>query len=267
MQGMPEFLQTGPVRTAYECQGSGPVLVLMHGAEASRLMFSALCERLAPHLTVVAYDQRDCGDTQGPPEDCTLAELADDAAALIRGLGHERVHVFGSSFGGRVAQALALRHTHLVDRLVLASTWPLPDDLRTLNPEGVARIEALRLGLPETAEELAGLLFPEAFLQQRPELRRVFAQVQPATERSARRKKAVDSTLDMNWTLLGMPVLLVSGELDQVVPSHVTQRIAAQLAHAHSIELGGVGHATALQTPDLLAMHLSQFLTAPHSTH
>ena len=133
---MPEFLQTGAVRTAYECQGSGPVVVLMHGAEASRQMFLALAERLAPHMTVLAYDQRDCGDTQGPSQACTLADLADDAADLIRGLGHARVHVFGSSFGGRVAQALAVRHTALVDKLVLASTWPLPHSLMTLNPAG-----------------------------------------------------------------------------------------------------------------------------------
>lgn len=264
---MPEFLQTGAVRTAYECQGSGPVVVLMHGAEASRQMFAALGERLAPHMTALAYDQRDCGDTQGPPQACTLADLADDAAALIRGLGHARVHVFGSSFGGRVAQALAVRHTDLVDRLVLASTWPLPHSLQALNPAGVARIEVLRQGLPDTAQELAGLFFPEAFLQERPELRQVFAHVQPATDRSVRRKQAVDATLDMDWALLRMPVLLLAGDSDQVVPPNLTFGLGEHLPHAQKIELAGVGHATALQAPDLLAEYLIRFFTSPHPTH
>lgn len=264
---MPEFLQTGPVRTAYDRHGSGPAVLLMHGAEASRLMFAALGERLAAHMTVLAYDQRDCGETQGPAQACTVAELADDAAALIRGLGHERVHVFGSSFGGRVAQALAVRHTGLVDKLALASTWPLPLSLQMLNPVGVARMEALRQGLPDTAEELAGLFFPEAFLQQRPELRRVFAQVQPATERSVRRQQAVDSALDMDWARLRMPVLLLTGSLDQVVPPQLTLGLGEHLAHAHKMELAGIGHATALQAPDLLAEHLLRFFITPHPIH
>lgn len=264
---MPEFLQTGAVRTAYECQGSGPVVVLMHGAEASRQMFLALAERLAPHMTVLAYDQRDCGDTQGPSQACTLADLADDAADLIRGLGHARVHVFGSSFGGRVAQALAVRHTALVDKLVLASTWPLPHSLMTLNPAGAERIDALRQGLPGTAEELASLFFPETFLQLRPELRRVFAHVQPATERSSRRQQTVNTTLAVDWALLRMPTLLLAGALDQVVPPQLTLGLAGHLTHAQKVELAGVGHATALQVPDLLAEHLIRFFTAPPPAH
>lgn len=262
---MPEFLQTGAVRTAYDRQGSGPAVVLMHGAEASRQMFAALSERLAPHMTVLAYDQRDCGDTEGPPQTCTLADLADDAAALIRGLGLTRVHVFGSSFGGRVAQALAARHSPLIDKLVLASTWPLPHSLQTLNPEGVARIEALRQGLPATSEALAGVFFPEAFLQQRPDLRRVFAHVQPATERSVRRKQAVDATLDIDWRVLRMPVLLLAGALDEVVPPPLTFALAQHLAQSQMLELAGVGHATALQAPDLLAEHVLRFFTTAHN--
>lgn len=263
---MPEFFQSGAVRIAYDRVGSGPAVLLLHGAEASRQMFAALSEQLAPHMTVLAYDQRDCGDTQGPPQACTLADLADDAAALVRGLGYTRVHVFGASFGGRVAQALAVRHNALIDKLALASTWPLPHSLQALDPEGAARIEALRQGLPDTAPALAGLFFPEAFLQQRPQWRHVFAQVQPASERSARRKQAVDSTLAIDWTLLRMPVMLLTGALDQVVPPPLTLSLARHLAQAHTVELAGVGHATALQAPELLAQHLLRFFAMAQAT-
>ena len=63
---MTEFVQAGDVRVAFERVGSGPPLVLMHGAEASRQMFASLMPSLAPHFTVIAYDQRDCGDTEAP---------------------------------------------------------------------------------------------------------------------------------------------------------------------------------------------------------
>lgn len=262
---MPEFLQTGRVRTAYDCTGNGPPVLLLHGAEASRHMFSALSPWLAPHWTVIAYDQRDCGDSQGPAQPADLADLADEAAALILGLGHERACVFGSSFGGRVAQALAARHPSRVEKLVLGSTWPLPHALQELHPEGAARTESLRKRLPESAEELAGLFFPEPFLAQRPELRRVFSHVQPANARSDRRQIAVNSSLMIDWSGLQMPVLLLAGELDQVVPPDLTLRIAERLTHAQQVLLSGVGHATALQAPELLADLLTRFFLAEHS--
>ena len=80
---MPEFIAQGDARIAFDRTGSGPALVLMHGAEASRQMFGALMPLLAPHFTVLAYDQRDCGETEGPERPATLAELADDARGLI----------------------------------------------------------------------------------------------------------------------------------------------------------------------------------------
>lgn len=260
---MAEYVCCGNARIACERSGQGPALLLMHGAEASRQMFAALVPCLSPHFTVIAYDQRDCGETESPARAATLAELADDAAALLAGLGVARAHVFGSSFGGRVAQALAARHRGVVDRLVLGSTWPLPRGLAELHREGVARIQALRQGLPDTAEELAGCFFPESFLAERPDLRRVFAHVQPASERTQRRAAAVESAFDIDWATLDMPVLLLAGEFDQVVPTGLTLGMAPRLRHSEQVLLAGVGHATALQAPQALADELLRFLRAP----
>ncbi|RYF33561.1 MAG: alpha/beta fold hydrolase, partial [Comamonadaceae bacterium] len=112
----------GSVRTAYRQSGSGPLLLLMHGAEADHEMFLALMEELDADFTVVAYDQRDSGTTENDDEPYDLGSLADDAAALIRliagpasGAG---VHLYGTSFGGQIAQVLAARHPQLVHRLV-----------------------------------------------------------------------------------------------------------------------------------------------------
>ncbi len=261
---MTEVLQAGAVRIAFEREGRGPPLVLMHGAEASRLMFAALVPHLSAHFTVIAYDQRDCGDTEGPERPSTLADLADDAQQLVEALGLGPVHVLGSSFGGRVAQALALRHPRSVDRLVLGSTWPLPDAYEALCPDA-SQLAALRRRLPDTAEELATWFFPEAFLLQRPDLRRVFAQARPESARSARRAATVQTTLDGDVADIAAPTLVVAGELDRVVPPDVTLAIAARLRAARSARLPGTGHATALQSPELLARHLVRFLLGdPH---
>lgn len=264
---MTELVTSGVTRTAYQVRGHGPALLLIHGAEANRHSFDALTLHLSDRFTVIAYDQRDCGETQAPEKPATLTDLAEDAHALITELGFSRVHVFGSSFGGRVAQALCARHPERVDRLVLGSTWPLPHTLNELNPQGMTRLQALRSGLPDTAQELAGLFFPEHFLQQRPELRHIFKDVQTGNARSLRRQAAVDSCLSIDWSLLTMPVLLMTGELDQIVPPPLTLGIAAQLLHAQKAVFPGIGHATTLQAPDAVAAYLVRFLTAEQSSH
>ena len=256
---MTDFVQAGDVCIACERAGAGPLLLLMHGAEASRQMFGALVPLLSPHFTVVAYDQRDCGETEAPERAATLADLADDAQRLIEALGFARAHVFGSSFGGRVAQALALRHPRAVDRLVLGSTWPLPLGYDTLCPDA-PRLAALRQGLPATAEELATWFFPEAFLTQRPELRRLFATARTESARSARRAATVQTTIAQSAADIGAPTLVLTAELDRVVPPAVTLDMADRIRGARSALLPGVGHATALQAPALLAQHIERFL-------
>jgi pimeloyl-ACP methyl ester carboxylesterase len=255
-----EFHIVGDARIAFDASGSGPALVLMHGAEASRQMFGALIPLLAPHFTVIAYDQRDCGETESPERAATLAELAGDARALIEGLGFGKAHVFGSSFGGRVAQMLAATHPAIVDRLVLGSTWPLPRSFAELMPEGAARMAELRARLPASAAELASMFFPEAFLTERPDLRSFFAAVRPESARSRRRAQAVHDAPAVDLARIEARTLLLAGELDQVVPAQVTLAIKALLRNAEQVVLHGVGHATALQAPDTLAHHIVRFL-------
>jgi len=264
---MTEFLQAGDVRIAYERAGEGPPLVLMHGAEANRQMFDALVPLLARKFTVIAYDQRDCGETESPSRAGTLTDLAQDAAALIRGLGHERAHVFGSSFGGRVAQALALLHPEAADRLVLASTWPLPHTYEDLYRDGAARIGELRSHLPDSAEELATWFFPEPFLRQRPELRRIFANARPQTGRSQRRAQTVASTLNLSPTAIEAPTLVIAGMLDRVVPARITMQLADAIPHCKRVLLEGVGHVTVMQATDHVAETLIAFLNRKEPAH
>lgn len=256
---MTEFVQAGEVRVAFDREGQGPALLLMHGAEASRQMFAALVPQLARHFAVIAYDQRDCGETESPERASTLADLAHDAHRFIKALGFKRAHVFGSSYGGRVAQALALLHPQSVDRLVLASTWPLPRPYEELCPDA-ARIAGLRRGLPVTAEELAGWFFPEAFLKQRPELRRVFAGARPESARSLRRVATVATALDIGVADIVAPTLVLAGELDRVVPASVTLAMAGRIRGAEAVLLPGIGHVTALQAPEMVAGHLVRFI-------
>ena len=58
------------------------------------------------NIRAIAYDQRDSGASVNPPGPYGIPDLAEDCAALIRGLGCERAHIFGSSLGGFVVAEL-----------------------------------------------------------------------------------------------------------------------------------------------------------------
>ena len=77
---------------------------------------------LAKVFELIAYDQRGLGQTSKPDGDYTMADYADDAAALLDYLNLERVPVVGVSFGGMVGQEFVLRHPDRVSKLVLACT-------------------------------------------------------------------------------------------------------------------------------------------------
>jgi 3-oxoadipate enol-lactonase len=73
-------------------------------------------------FTVAMYDQRGLGRTSKPDEPYSMADYADDAIRLLDALDWESAHVIGISFGGMVAQHVAIRRPDRVKKLVLACT-------------------------------------------------------------------------------------------------------------------------------------------------
>jgi 3-oxoadipate enol-lactonase len=105
--------------------GNGPRLVWITGTGGDLRKAPSLFDTpLADRFTLTAHDHRGCGRSKKPDDAPALRDYADDAAALLDALGWERAHVIGYSFGGMVAQHLAIRHPNRIERLVLAATTP-----------------------------------------------------------------------------------------------------------------------------------------------
>jgi pimeloyl-ACP methyl ester carboxylesterase len=109
------------VELAYEMDGSGTPVLLVHDIASDRLALP-----LVPGARCIRYDRRGYGES-GAPEPyvgTTVMEQAEDAAALLRALDASAAVVGGAGFGALIALDLALRHAALV-RAVVALDPPL----------------------------------------------------------------------------------------------------------------------------------------------
>ncbi|MBV8035936.1 MAG: alpha/beta hydrolase [Pelomonas sp.] len=115
--------QGGPAQTGR------PPLLLLHGHPQTMAMWHRVAPALARTHRVVLLDLRGYGDSDRPPPGEGSAayakrEMALDAVALMRSLGHERFAVLAHDRGARVAHRLALDHPQVVTRLMLLDIAP-----------------------------------------------------------------------------------------------------------------------------------------------
>jgi pimeloyl-ACP methyl ester carboxylesterase len=249
----------------YSQRGSGPPLVLIHGGEADHSMFSALGAHLAASFTVIAYDQRDSGATQDlapSPRDYGLADMGDDAAELIRALGYQRAHVFGTSLGGHIAQLLAARHPDCVDRLVLGSTWRAGAGLVDVNPPVAKQLSVWRADVGRYAPDIASKFFTEDYLRTHPESIELFRGSRRTAEQNARRARLLGTSYPIGHGDLGMPSLLLMGEKDALIPHAATRAVAEFLLEPCVQVIPGAGHIAAIEMPRELAQRITAFLAS-----
>lgn len=119
------FAKIGDLELYYERMGQGPRLLFISGTGGDlRLKPNVLDGPLPKHFDTLAYDQRGLGQSSKPDRPYSMAEYAEDAARLMEEIGWGSALVIGVSFGGMVAQELAINHPHMVEGLVLACTTP-----------------------------------------------------------------------------------------------------------------------------------------------
>jgi haloacetate dehalogenase len=122
-------LERGGVRLAAGRAGKGPPLLLLHGHPQTHAMWHLVAPQLAAHFSVVWMDLRGYGDSARPVDDAShLAyskrEMALDALAVMRHLGHENFQVLAHDRGARVAHRLAADHPAAVERMLLLDIAP-----------------------------------------------------------------------------------------------------------------------------------------------
>ncbi|MDQ1704830.1 MAG: hypothetical protein QOF18_1196, partial [Frankiaceae bacterium] len=153
----------------YRDTGSGTPLVLLHAFPLSSAMWLAQREGLADICRVVTPDQRGFGGSPLGTDEPALDHVADDVAALLDGLGLDRVVLGGLSMGGYAVMAFLRRHGDRVAGLLLADTKAGPDpDAAKQNRERIARLVTDDPASSVLVDEVLPALLGETTMRERP---------------------------------------------------------------------------------------------------
>ena len=125
-------IPTGEVEIFVRIGGNGPPLLLLHGYPQTHVAWHRVAPILARHYTLIVPDLRGYGQSRGPAPDAahrhySKRAMAQDMAALMTGLGHERFRLAGHDRGARVGYRLCLDHPERVERLAAIDIIPTLD--------------------------------------------------------------------------------------------------------------------------------------------
>ena len=256
--------------------GSGPVLLLIHGMAGTCANWEAVIEPLAINHTVIAPDFHGHGSSAPGAGDYSLGSLASALRDLMLTLGHERATLIGHSLGGGVAMQFTYQFPEMVERLVLVSSGGLGPDvspiLRAAALPGAELFISATAGVGSRLGSAIGRGL--GFIGLRPNADLAEVTRGYATLTDPDRRKAFVATLrsvvgmegqrigalDKLYLADALPLLIVWGENDPIIPVEHGQEAHAQLPSSRLEIFEDTGHIPQQERPGRFIAVLERFL-------
>jgi 3-oxoadipate enol-lactonase len=244
----------------YELGGQGPNVVLLHPVGLDLTFLAPVADILRREFTVLTVDQRGHGKSLAQTKAHSLVDYADDLHALLAKLAFTPAAAVGFSFGGMVAQELALKYPQDVSALVIcASRASLPTAARD-----IARArgdDARQRGMRDVLEATLDRWFTPPFRASGKDDAAKARLLSGHVEGWAQAWHAM-AAVDTLPRLSGVraPTLCLAGELDKSSPPEVVKDMAAAIPGACYAELKGAPHMLFLEQPEATARVVGDFL-------
>jgi pimeloyl-ACP methyl ester carboxylesterase len=247
--------QLGGVDLHYEQSGAGDDLLLLCGLGDDHTAWDVQVAAFRDRFRITVVDNRGVGQSSLPVGDFGVADMAADAAALLDHLDIARTHVAGFSMGGAIAQELALARPDLVRSLVLVDSWAGGDRYLT------AVFESF-IWMAEVADSEVGFfnaLLPWVYAPALYDDGRIddivtamLANPHPQDVEPFQRTTRACIGHDTRDRLRGIaaPTLVVSGELDILLPPRFSRELAAGIPGARLVSLPRRAHQPFQEAPE-----------------
>ncbi len=268
-----QFISVNGVHLAYRelgPRGGVPLVLLNHWGAVLDNFDPRIVDGLAATHHVIAVNYRGIG-LSGGSAPVTIDEMARDAIAMFRALGHDRIDLLGFSLGGFVAQDITLKAPELVRKLILTGTGPA-------GGTGIARVGAV--SWPLILKGLLTMRDPKTFLfftgtkTGRAAAKTFLARL---TKRKADRDKGPSPRAFLRqlaaikaWGLqapqdlgrIRVPVLVANGDNDIMVPTANSHDMARRIPGAELVIYPDAGHGGIFQYHDQFVPKALAFLAA-----
>ncbi len=239
------YIEADGFRIRYQEAGQGEPLVSLHGAGGMRLSRSHAL--LAQQYRVIVFEVPGFGHSPANERSQSMPELARTMAQAATNLGLEHFNLMGNSFGGKLALWLAIEQPERVPALVLVAP-------AAIRPEGGGPPQAL------SPEERRARLYahPERQAPEPPPDPAIVAQQQVLVQRLI--GPARDEVLESRMPGLNIPVLVLFGTMDRMIPSEMGRHYCEKLPNCHLILVYDAGHAVDADRPEAFVSVVSDFL-------
>ncbi len=273
----------GDIELYYEEHGGGDPLLLIMGLAADSQAWMFQIPDFAAKYRTIVFDNRGVGRSAKPSGAYSIHQMADDAEGLLAHLGIERAHVVGVSMGGMIAQELALRHPQRVRSLVLACTYPEPDEKveeqrlftvsklgGSIGAGGDVHIDLSTINPMMFMQQLLPTVFNQDFIMRElPKLMQIFSgalQYGFSLEAILGQVSAVmgHSSRD-RLHQIRVPTLVITGDADLLISPANSDLLAQEIPGARLVKVPGGSHGFNFETPDIFNREVLGFLDTVRS--
>jgi pimeloyl-ACP methyl ester carboxylesterase len=251
------------VKLAYDDDGDGECVVLIHGHPFDRTLWQSQMAALRRDFRVLAPDLRGFGHSPVTEHLVTIREFAADVEELLAVLGVERAAVVGLSMGGLVTMELAASQPERYWAIGLVATTmepPTPAE-RAARRKRASAVE--RDGMQVLLDYMhTGVYGPDCPESVRARVDAMMSAAPPAGAAAALRGRAERPDYRPLLAGLDIPALVCAGSADPWSDQRVTAQIIAHLKRPEAVVIDGVGHLPNLEAEDEFNDVLRAFLLA-----
>lgn len=244
-------------------EGEGPTVLFLHGLGGTWRDWEPQLDDLSSDHRCIVVEHRGHGRSEVTRGELSIELFARDAAGVCAALGVDQAHVVGLSMGGMIAQRLAIDHPSLVRTLVLAATGAfMPEPAAGFLAEWARSVRDQ--GMPDSRGVVPDRspAWSPVTLRERPHVARNNMREAESVDPDAWARAALAITRHDTRPDLGridVPVLLVYGADDRLVPVDNAEPLRQGIPHAELHVLPDAGHTCNLEQPEAFDALLRDF--------
>jgi 3-oxoadipate enol-lactonase len=250
----------------FQQSGSGPLVLLLHPVGLDRTFWAGLPERLAETHMVIAVDTAGHGNSPDAVRPGRMQDRIDDIVELLSALNQGPATLLGVSFGGMIAQQVALARPDLVSGLILAGC---PGAIPATAQDAMRKrgADAELHGMSAVTDATLERWFTPDFLST-DDVRRVADRLladKPSNWAAAWEAVAEHDALE-RLKSLDIPALVIAGEKDAATSLDAKRALAAAIPGSRLTILPGAPHIMQIECPDAFAEAVTGFLNEQKAT-